>query len=142
MADPATGELLGRPVTIVTDNGGPFRSERFARFIDRPDLHHVRTRVRSPGQNGSRERGFGTLKYEKLLLDEITDGIELQALAEAYRIEYNKIRPTSSCPGTGPTTSTPAPHIRPSPTFQDTNLCHLLDARHPAVRCRRGPSRS
>lgn len=93
MADPATGELLGRPVTIVTDNGGPFRSERFARFIDRPDLHHVRTRVRSPGQNGSRERGFGTLKYEKLFLDEIADGIELQALAEAYRIEYNKIRP-------------------------------------------------
>lgn len=93
MADPATGELLGRPVTIVTDNGGPFRSERFARFIDRPDLHHVRTRVRSPGQNGSRERGFGTLKYEKLFLDEIADGIELQALAEAYRIEYNKVRP-------------------------------------------------
>lgn len=38
--------------------------------------------------------------------------------------------PMSSCPGTGPTTSTPASRTRPSPTFQDTNLCHLLDARH------------
>ena len=93
MADPVTGELIGRPVTIVTDNGGPFRSDRFARFVDRPDLHHVRTRVRSPGQNGSRERGFGTLKYERLFLEEIRDGIELRAAAEAYRIEYNKVRP-------------------------------------------------
>jgi hypothetical protein len=27
--------------------------------------------VKSPGQNGSRERGFGTLKYEQLFLEEI-----------------------------------------------------------------------
>jgi len=94
MADPGTGEVVGRPVTIVTDNGGPFRSERFARFIDaHPELHHVRTRVRTPGQNGSRERGFGSLKYERLFLEEIHDGLELQTSAEAYRIEYNKIRP-------------------------------------------------
>src|SRR5699024_6099755 len=51
-----TGELLP-VVTIVTDNGGPFRSFRFEAFIAaHPELHHVRTRVRSPGQNGSRER--------------------------------------------------------------------------------------
>ena len=54
-------------VKIVTDNGGPFRSFRFEAFIQQhPELHHVRTRVRTPGQNGSRERGFGTLKYERL----------------------------------------------------------------------------
>ena len=95
MTDPTTGEIVGRPVTIVTDNGGPFRSSRFGAFIEsrRPELHHVRTRVRSPGQNGSRERGFGTLKYERLFLDELRDGLEVQAAAETYRIEYNKIRP-------------------------------------------------
>lgn len=93
MADPATGELA-RPITIVTDNGGPFRSARFEAFIAaNPELTHVRTRVRTPGQNGSRERGFGTLKYERLFLEEIRDGIELQAAAEAYRVEYNKVRP-------------------------------------------------
>ncbi len=53
----------------------------------------VRTRVRSPGQNGSRERGFGTLKYERLYIDEIDDAVMLAKHAEEYRIEYNQIRP-------------------------------------------------
>ena len=91
--DPETGEQL--PVcTIVTDNGGPFRSFRFESFITlHPELEHVRTRVKSPGQNGSRERGFGTLKYERLYLDEIDDAITLAKHAEEYRLEYNQVRP-------------------------------------------------
>jgi transposase InsO family protein len=54
--------------TIVADNGGPFRSFQFEAFIatTHPELRHVRTRVRTPGQNGSRERGFGSLEYERL----------------------------------------------------------------------------
>jgi putative transposase len=81
-------------VTIVTDNGGPFRSFRFEAFIaGHPELRHVRTRIRSPGQNGSRERGFGTLKYERLFLEEIPDALDLIAHAEAYRVEYNTVRP-------------------------------------------------
>jgi putative transposase len=88
-----TGELLP-VVTIVTDNGGPFRSARFAAFIAaHPELAHVRTRVNSPGQNGSRERGFGTLKYERLFIDEIDDALMLAKHAQDYRIEYNEIRP-------------------------------------------------
>ncbi|MEU5384478.1 integrase core domain-containing protein [Kitasatospora cineracea] len=80
--------------TIVTDNGGPFRSFRFEAFIAiRPELRHVRTRVRTPGQNGSRERGFGSLKYEKLFLEEIPDALELVRHAEDYRREYNTVRP-------------------------------------------------
>lgn len=60
--DPDTGELLPY-LTIVTDNGGPFRSFRFEAFIaSRPELRHVRTKVRTPGQNGVRERAFGSLK--------------------------------------------------------------------------------
>lgn len=91
--DVETGEVLP-VVTIVTDNGGPFRSFRFEKFIfDHPELHHVRTRVRSPGQNGSRERGFGTLKYERLFIDEIDDAVMLAKHAEEYRIEYNQVRP-------------------------------------------------
>lgn len=88
-----TGE--NKPVaTIVTDNGGPFRSFRFETFIlAHPELRHVRTRVRTPGQNGSRERGFGTLKYERLYIDEIDDAVMLAKRAEDYRIEYNTIRP-------------------------------------------------
>lgn len=91
--DLETGELLP-VVTIVTDNGGPFRSFRFESFIaSRPELHHVRTRVRTPGQNGSRERGFGTLKYERLFIDEIDDALDLAERAEDYRVEYNQTRP-------------------------------------------------
>jgi putative transposase len=47
-------------VTVVTDNGGPFRSIRFEGFIaTHPELRHVRTRELTPGQNGSGEGGFG-----------------------------------------------------------------------------------
>lgn len=91
--DVETGEVLP-VVTIVTDNGGPFRSFRFEAFIElHPELRHVRTRVRTPGQNGSRERGFGTLKYERLFIDEIDDAVMLADHAEDYRIEYNTVRP-------------------------------------------------
>ena len=91
--DIETGEILP-VVTVVTDNGGPFRSFRFEAFILRhPELRHVRTKVRSPGQNGSRERGFGCLKYERLFLEPIDDALDLARHAEDYRIEYNTIRP-------------------------------------------------
>jgi putative transposase len=95
---PATATRSGRPspagVTVVTDNGGPFRSFRFEAFITaHPELRHVRTRVRSPGQNGSRVRGFGSLTYERRFLEEIDDVLTLVEHAEAYRIEYNTVRP-------------------------------------------------
>ena len=81
-------------VTLVTEIGGPFRSIRFERFIaSRPELRHVRTRVRSPGQNGVRERAFQSLKYERLYLEEIHDHLELVPIAETFRVEFNKIRP-------------------------------------------------
>ena len=73
-------------------------ASNLGRFIEafilaHPELSHVRTRVKSPGQNGSRERGFGTLKYERLYIDEIDDAVMLAKHAEEYRIEYNEIRP-------------------------------------------------
>ena len=88
-----TGVLL--PVlTIVTDKGGPFRSLNFELFImGHPELRHVRTRVRKPRQNGSRERGVGTLKCERLFPGDIPDALTLVERAEDYRIEYNTVRP-------------------------------------------------
>jgi putative transposase len=81
-------------VTIVADNGGPFRSFQFEAFIaTHPELRHVRTRVRTPGQNGSRERGFGLLEYERLFLEEIDDVLDLVEHAERYRVDYNTVRP-------------------------------------------------
>lgn len=65
LTDPETGEIV--PIPLVTVNGGPLRSFRFEHFITtHPELRHVRPRVRTPGQNGVRERAFQRLKYERL----------------------------------------------------------------------------
>ncbi|WP_430393862.1 integrase core domain-containing protein [Brachybacterium nesterenkovii] len=92
LTDPDTDEIV--PITLVADNGGPFRSSRFEHFIAaHPELRHVRTRVRTPGQNGVRERAFQSLKYERLYREQIDDALDLVREADAYRVEFNTIRP-------------------------------------------------
>lgn len=54
---------------------------------------HVRTKIKSPGQNGVRERAFESVKYERLYLHDITDGDDLWNHAEDYRQEFNHVRP-------------------------------------------------
>lgn len=49
--------------------------------------------MKSPGQNGVRERGFESMKYERLHFEQIDDGLALAEHTEAYRIEFNMIRP-------------------------------------------------
>ncbi|MDF9877003.1 hypothetical protein [Cellulosimicrobium cellulans] len=45
-------------LTIVTDNGGPFRSFHFEAFITaHPEPRHVRTRVKTPGRTGHANAG-------------------------------------------------------------------------------------
>ena len=78
------------PVVVVTLNGGPFRSFRFAAH---PKVRHVRTRVNTSGQNGVRERAFESLKYERLYREDILDVLDLTSHAEEFRIEFNTIRP-------------------------------------------------
>ena len=91
--DTDTGEIKPA-ITLVTDNGGPFKSFRFGAFITgQPALTHVRTKVNSPGQNGVRERGFQSLKYDRLYLEPIDDPLDLVREAEAFRVEFNTIRP-------------------------------------------------
>jgi putative transposase len=92
LADPVTGEI--RPIAVVTDNGPCFKSVRFAAYIEkRPELIHIRTRRKSPNQNGVRERAFGSLKYEHLYRLEIDDGHQLGLEVENYRQLFNQVRP-------------------------------------------------
>lgn len=92
LTDPATGKTTR--IKPVTDNGGACKGARFAAFIaSRPELAHLRTRRRSPGQNGVRERAFGSLKYEHLYRVEIDDGQALAVEAERYREVFNTVRP-------------------------------------------------
>jgi transposase InsO family protein len=93
--DPETGEIC--PLTIVTDNGPAYKSDDFARFIGaRPWLRHVRTRYRSPQNNGVVERFNESAKYEHLFRRDIPNGIVLNDELEAYRQIYNRIRPHES----------------------------------------------
>ena len=92
LADQETGEM--RPIALVTDNGPCFKAARFATFIEsRPELIHIRTRRKSPQQNGVRERAFGSLRYEHLYRLEIDDGFDLGRETESYRHIFNTIRP-------------------------------------------------
>ena len=101
LADRETG--VTRPVCVVTDNGPCFKSNDFARFINgRPELIHIRIRVKSPGQNGVRERAFQSLKYEHLYREEIDDGHQLGLEAERYRQLFNRVRPHRSLAGRRP----------------------------------------
>ena len=101
VTDYTTGEV--RPVALVTDNGPCFKSRRFAAFIEkRPELIHIRTRRKSPGQNGVRERAFGSLKYEHLYRHEIDDGHDLGRHVERYRQLFNQVRPHHSLAGRRP----------------------------------------
>ena len=101
VVDHQTGEL--RPVALVTDNGPCFKSRRFAAFVDKhPELIHIRTRRKSPGQNGVRERAFGSLKYEHLYRHEIDDGHDLGLQVERYRQLFNTVRPHQALAGRRP----------------------------------------
>ncbi len=101
VTDHDSGEI--RPVALVTDNGPCFKSGRFAAFVDKhPELIHIRTKRKSPGQNGVRERAFGSLKYEHLYRHEIDDGHQLGVEAEAYRQLFNTIRPHQTLRGRRP----------------------------------------
>jgi putative transposase len=101
VSDRGTGEI--RPVALVTDNGPCFKSRRFAAFVDRhPELIHIRTKRKSPGQNGVRERAFGSLKYEHLYRHEIDDGHALGVEVERYRQLFNTVRPHQALAGRRP----------------------------------------
>ena len=116
-------------MTLVTDNGGPFLTFRFEAFImSQPELRHVRTRFTFPGQKGSRERGFESLKCERLCLHEITDGLDLVEHAEDYRIDYNTIKPREALALNSPLDVHLSRHDPSTPNFPEAKI--LPTSRH------------
>ncbi len=82
------------PGVSSPDNGACFKAAEFARHLrSRPELRHVRTRVKSPETNGQIERFFGAIKYEHLYRHEISDGQDLAEHVDRYLDVYNTIRP-------------------------------------------------
>ena len=114
--DVTDADGLVHPVKVVTDNGPAFKAIGFARFSDsRPELVHIRTRRKSPHTNGVRERAFGSLKYEHLYREEITDGVMLADEAEHYRQIFNRIRPHEALAMRRPTDV----YLTAVPSFED-----------------------
>ncbi|MDQ1005710.1 putative transposase [Streptomyces sp. V4I23] len=117
-AGPDTGK--NRRIKLVTDNGGAFKGAAFARFIaTRPELLHIRTRAKSPGQNGVRERAFGSLKYEHLYRLEIEDLTMLAREAEHYRHVFNHNRPHEALSGHRPIEVYNDPSLHPQLSNRD-----------------------
>jgi hypothetical protein len=126
LTDPDTGEIV--PITLVTDNGGPFRSFRFgALIVARSELRHVRTRIRSPGRtafaNGPSDRSStnGSTANRSTTLS--------TSSARATRSASSSTRPdpTRRSPGTDPSTSTSATPTPPPSTSPNRKPCQLLD---------------
>jgi len=46
----------------------------------------------APGQNGVRERAFGSPEYEKLCREHIDDALDLIRESDAFRVEFNTVR--------------------------------------------------
>jgi putative transposase len=119
LRDPVTGQI--RRIKLVTDNGGAFKGHAFAAFLaTRSEFIHIRTRRRSPGQNGVRERAFGSLKYEHLYRTEIETLQDLAREAETYRQVFNHIRPHEALGFHRPIDVHRHPALKPQPKIQNT----------------------
>lgn len=119
--DPDTGRP--KRIKIVTDNGGAFKGAAFAAFIaSRPEFIHIRTRRKSPGQNGVRERAFGSLKYEHLYRSEIETLTDLARESSAYRHVFNYIRPHEALGLYRPIEVHRDPSLKPKPKIQNAQL--------------------
>lgn len=95
--------------------------------LQTPRARHAWIGVSTPDQNGSRERGFGTLKYERLYIEEIDDAVMLAKRAEDFRINYNEMGPHEALVWNRPKEvhlGTADPTI---PNLNGRNSCQLLD---------------
>jgi transposase InsO family protein len=96
------------------------RGAAFAAFIaSRPELLHIRTRRKSPGQNGVRERAFGSLKYEHLYRMEIETLQDLAREADAYRQVFNNVRPHEALAFYRPIEVHRSPSLKPQPKITE-----------------------
>jgi len=88
--------IHGTPVYIRSDNGPEFVAELIRGWLQRLGVQTLFIEPGSPWENGYIESFNGKLRYE-LLDGEIFDTIlEARVVTEAWRREYNTIRPHSS----------------------------------------------
>lgn len=89
LTDPDTGK-------VEPTMGG----HRQWRTVPGPLGRHVCISVKTPGQNGTRERTFRLPKYERLYREHIDDDVDLAQKAVAFRVESTTVRPHEAFHGT------------------------------------------
>ena len=80
----------GIPTTIVSDNGKPFTSAEFAKFITKNGIHHVKVSPQHPSSNGLAERAVRTVKegLKKLVMQNL-----LSVVLPEYILLHCRITP-------------------------------------------------
>ena len=98
----------GIPTTIVSDNGKPFTSAEFAKFITKNGIHHVKVSPQHPSSNGLAERAVRTVKeglkkigdaesiecrIARVYITSLQDNSPLHYLSLSFRIAYGSTDP-------------------------------------------------
>ena len=91
----------GKPGALRTDNERIVTGRVFTRMLWWMGIHHQRSEVGCPWQNGRIERLFGTLK-RKLDHWRVLNGGQLQAALQTFGFWYNAVRPHQNLGGRTP----------------------------------------
>ena len=86
----------GPPTYIRSDNGSEFAARAVRQWLARVDVQTLFIEPGSPWENGYIESFNGRLRDEYLNGKRFDTLLEVQVLIEAWRNEYNRIRPHSS----------------------------------------------
>lgn len=89
---------------VLTDNGGSYRSRRYAAEIDRLEIRHKRTRPYRPQTNGKAERLIKTLLAEWAYARPYRSNDERLAALPTFLDFYNHGRPHTAIEGLSPAT--------------------------------------
>ncbi len=114
-----TIDRFGKPQSVRTDNERCFTSAVFGFGLKLMGIHHQKTHVGCPWQNGRVERFFGTLK-QRLKQVKFDNRKALASLLHDFDVWYNQIRPHQNLGGSTPyeawqTTQTPEARLLQPP---------------------------
>lgn len=96
------GEVTGLPATIVSDNGPEFTSRAFLTWAEKRGIELRFIQPGKPTQNAFVESFNGKLRLECLDAHWFTSLADARAVIEAWRRDYNEVRPHSSLAGRTP----------------------------------------
>ena len=95
-------ETLGLPATLVMDNGPEFRGRALDAWAYARGVHLRFIRPGKPSENAFVESFNGKFRDECLNEHWFASVAEAQALIEAWRVDYNTVRPHSALAGKTP----------------------------------------